>query len=149
MLYRTVIIRRNSLSWNIVKNQSRLSYLVKRINTILDESEKKPDFVSIIMYIPEVIEIAKTTNNASSNPMNEFLNKVTTSEISNILDDTEVAILYRIYNKKGNYAEISRDLNMSEQEIKKIEHSALTKISNYIKTITGVDEDSNNPQETY
>ncbi len=37
---------------------------------------------------------------------------------------------------------------MSEQEIKKIEHSALTKISNYIKTITGVDEDSNNPQET-
>ena len=36
---------------------------------------------------------------------------------------------------------------MSEQEIKKIEHSALTKISNYIKTITGVDEDSNSPQE--
>ena len=130
------------------KNQSRLSYLVKRINTILNESEKKPDFVSIIIYIPEVIEIAKTSNNASSNSIDEFLNKVPTSEISNILDDTEAAILYRIYNKKGNYAEISRDLNMSEQEIKKIEHSALTKISNYIKTITGVDEDSNNPQET-
>lgn len=129
------------------KNQSRLSYLVKRINTILDESEKKPDFVSIIIYIPEVIEIAKTSNNASSNSIDEFLNKVPTSEISNILDDTEAAILYRIYNKKENYAEISKDLNMSEQEIKKIEHSALTKISNYIKTITGVDEDSNNPQE--
>ena len=129
------------------KNQSRLSYLVKRINTILDESEKKPDFVSIIIYIQEVIEIAKTSNNASSNPMNEFLSKVPTSEISNILDDTEATILYRIYNKKENYAEISKDLNMSEQEIKKIEHSALTKISNYIKTITGVDEDSNSPQE--
>lgn len=79
--------------------------------------------------------------------MNEFLSKVPTSEISNILDDTEATILYRIYNKKENYAEISKDLNMSEQEIKKIEHSALTKISNYIKTITGVDEDSNSPQE--
>ena len=36
---------------------------------------------------------------------------------------------------------------MSEQEIKTAELSALTKISNYLKTITGVDENSNNPQE--
>ena len=43
--------------------------------------------------------------------------------------------------------EISKDLNMSEQEIKTAELSALTKISNYLKTITGVDENSNNPQE--
>ncbi len=129
------------------KNQSRLSYIVKRINTIIDESEKKPDFVSIIMYIPEVIEITKTSNNTSSNPMNEFLNKVPTSEISNILDDTEIDILYRLYSKKENYVEISRALNISEQKIKAVECSALTKISNYIKTITGVDENSNNPQE--